>query len=113
MAAEIKVKVTTMGGEEKDIETPTDIKADEFIKELVTALSLPVTDAEGNPVSWRIDDKDTGRTLDGSKTLDENGVKDGHRLSLIRATTAGTARVGFRQSVVITRLNREGLYDET
>ncbi|MFL6211938.1 MAG: EsaB/YukD family protein [Pyrinomonadaceae bacterium] len=87
--ADIKVKVITMGGEEKDIETPTDIKADDFIKELVIALNLPLTDAEGHQVSWRIDNKDTGRTLDGSKTLDENEVKDGHRLSLIRATVAG------------------------
>jgi uncharacterized ubiquitin-like protein YukD len=90
MAEEIKVKVTTMGGEEKEIETPTDIKADDFIKELVIALNLPLMDAEGHQVSWRIDDKDTGKTLDGNQTLDVNGVKDGHRLSLIRATVAGT-----------------------
>lgn len=87
--ADIKVKVVTMGGEEKDIETPTDIKAEDFIKELVTALQLPLTDPEGQPVSWRIDDKDTGKTLDGAKTLEENEVKEGHRLSLIRATVAG------------------------
>lgn len=87
--AEIKVKVVTMGGEERDIETPTDIKAEEFIKELVIALNLPLTDAEGHQVSWRIDDKDTGKTLEGIKTLEENGVREGHRLSLIRATVAG------------------------
>jgi uncharacterized ubiquitin-like protein YukD len=87
--ADIKVKVLTIGGEEKDIETPTDIKTDDFIKELVIALNLPLTDAEGHQVSWRIDDKDTGKTLDGDKTLDENEVKDGHRLALIRSTVAG------------------------
>lgn len=91
MAELVKVKVITMGGDEKEIETPLDIKADEFIRELVIALGLPVTDAEGNQVSWRIDDKDTGRTVDGQKSLDENGVREGHRLSLIRATIAGGA----------------------
>lgn len=90
--AEIKVKVLTIGGEEKDIETPTDIKADDFIKELVIALNLPLTDAEGHQVSWRIDDKDTGRTLDGARTLEENEVKEGHRLALIRSTVAGRCR---------------------
>jgi len=87
--ADIKVKVMTMDGEEKDIETPTDIKVDDFIKELAIALSLVMTDAAGNPVIWRIDNKDTGRTLEGTKTLEDNGVRDGHRLSLIRATVAG------------------------
>lgn len=89
MAADMKVKVITMGGEEKDIETPPDIKADDFIKELAVALSLPVNDAEGRPISWRLDNKDTGRTLEGDKTLDQNGVREGHRLSLIRSTVAG------------------------
>ena len=94
MAELVKVKVTTMGGDEKEIETPLDIKADEFIRELVIALGLPVTDVEGHQVSWRIDDKDTGRTVDGQKSLDENGVREGHRLSLIRATIAGGAPLG-------------------
>jgi uncharacterized ubiquitin-like protein YukD len=90
--AEIKVKVMTIGGEEKDIETPIDIKADDFIKELVIALNLPLTDSEGNAISWRIDNKDTGRTIEGAKTLEENEVKDGHRLALIRSTVAGSHR---------------------
>lgn len=89
MAGEVKVKVATMGGEERDIETPLDIKTQEFIKELVIALKLPLTDADNHQISWRVDDKDTGTTLDGDKTLEENGVKDGHHLNLIRATVAG------------------------
>jgi hypothetical protein len=89
MAKEIEVKLITMGGEEKDIETPTDIKAEDFIKELAAALRLPVDDREGRPVSWRIDNKETGKTLDGAKTLEENEVREGHRLILMRTTAAG------------------------
>lgn len=92
MAAEIKVTVITMGGEKHEVEVPPDIRAEDFIKELITALKLPVNDAEGHPISWRIDNKDTGRTLEGGKTMDENGVKEGHQLILIRATTAGLGR---------------------
>lgn len=86
---EIKVKVATMGGDEREIETPLDLTAGEFVKELANELNLPVKDSEHRPIIWRLDDKDTGRTLDSGHTLDENGVRDGHRLSLIRATVAG------------------------
>ena len=92
MAAEIKVTVITIGGEKHEVEVPLDIRAEDFTKELIAALKLGVTDAEGHPISWRIDDKDTGRTLEGSKTMDENGVKEGHQLILLRNTTAGNHR---------------------
>jgi len=89
MSKDIKVRVSTMDGEKRGVETPTDVRVDEFIKELCDALNLPKTDFAGNPVVWRIDDKDTDRTLDGLKVLESQGVKEGHRLSLIRATVAG------------------------
>ena len=89
--ADIKVTVVLIGGEHHEVEVPPDIRADDFIKELISALKLPVTDAEGHAISWRLDNKDTGRTLEASRTIDENNVREGHRLMLIRATTAGTA----------------------
>ena len=85
----VKLKILTQGGDEHDIETPLDIKTSEFAEELVLALKLPTTDAEGNAVVWRIDDKDTGKTLEAAKTLEQNGVKGEHRLSLIREVVAG------------------------
>ena len=85
----VKVKVHTQGGEEHDIETPLDIKASDFASELVIALKLPSSDANNNPITWRIDDKDTGKTLEPSKTLADNGVKADHRLSLLRQVIAG------------------------
>jgi hypothetical protein len=89
MAAEIKVKVFTIGGDEHEIEVPQDMRGDEFLNQLAIALTLPVNDANGNPVNWRLDNKDTGRTLEGVKTMAENGVSDGHRLSLLRQVVAG------------------------
>ena len=50
---------------------------------------MALTDAENNSISWRLDNKDSGRTLVGDKTLEENGVLNGHRLTLIRSTVAG------------------------
>jgi uncharacterized ubiquitin-like protein YukD len=89
MPGEIKVTVFTMGGEQNDIEVPPDMRTDEFLQQLAIALTLAVNDANGNPVNWRLDNKDTGRTLEGHKTIEENGVRDGHRLSLLRQTVAG------------------------
>jgi hypothetical protein len=88
-AKQIKVKIITIGGEEHEIETPVDIKTADFIEELIVALKLTKTDAEGHPVNWRLDDKDIGRTLDPNQTLEAGGVQEGHRLNLIRAVVAG------------------------
>jgi hypothetical protein len=89
MAADIKVKVFTMGGEEHEIEVPPDMRGDEFLNQLAIALQLTVNDANGNPVNWQLVNKDTGSEVDGGKTMADNGVSDGHRLSLLRQTVAG------------------------
>lgn len=89
MAAEIKVKIFTMGGEEHEIEVPQDMRGDEFLNQLAIALQLTVNDANGNPVNWQLVNKDTGRAVDTTKTMAENGVSEGHRLSLLRQTVAG------------------------
>jgi uncharacterized ubiquitin-like protein YukD len=85
----IKVRLFTMGGNECDIETPMDIKVKDFILEVVIALQLPLADADNSSISWRIDSKDLGRTLENNQTLEQNGVFNGHRLLLIRSTMAG------------------------
>ncbi|MFP5265379.1 MAG: EsaB/YukD family protein [Blastocatellia bacterium] len=90
MTPEMKLKVITIGGDEHDIESPPDIKAEDFIKDLIAALGLPVRDADYNPIVWRIDDKNISKTLEGDKTLEENGVRDSHTLILLRATVAGS-----------------------
>jgi hypothetical protein len=77
------------GGDDREVNTPLDIKSTEFLQELVIALNLGATDAEGQPINWIAVDKDTGKTLTGEKTLAENGVQSGHRLSIFRETVAG------------------------
>jgi hypothetical protein len=90
MADELaRVRVRTQGGDEPEIETPLDIKAADFISELSVALNLPRVDAEGHPIVWRLDSKDTGRTLEPDKTLGQNGVRDSHLLLLTRGVVAG------------------------
>jgi hypothetical protein len=66
------------------------LKVEEFISELLTALKLPQVDAERVPIKWRLDNKDSGKSLAHDKTLEENEVGDGHHLNLIRATLVGS-----------------------
>lgn len=88
-AQQITLKISTQGGDEHDIEAPPDISVADFLIELTTALDLPATDSESNLISWRLDNKDLGRTMDPNKSLADNGVRDQHRLSLLRQVTAG------------------------
>jgi len=88
----ITVSILTIGGDHHSVEVPIDIRVRDFIQELIAALGLPTTDAEGLPISWRLDDKDLGTTLDYERTLETESVVEGHRLMLIRATVAGGAR---------------------
>jgi hypothetical protein len=87
--ADIKLTLYTQGGDAHEIEAPADIRGNDLVKDLATQLQLPATDADGNAVAWRLDDKDTGKTLNLEMTLADNGVQAGHRLSLLRQVTAG------------------------
>lgn len=86
---DMKLTIHTQGGDAHEIEAPGDIRGGDLVKELADQLQLPATDAEGHPVAWRLDNKDTGRTVDLEQTLEQNGVQAGHHLSLIRSVTAG------------------------
>jgi hypothetical protein len=86
---DIKVHVHTQGGDTHPVQSPPDIKAEEFITQLIEELNLPKVDPEGHPIAWSIDDKDTGKTLEEEKTLEDAGVRTGHHLYLRRQVTAG------------------------
>jgi uncharacterized ubiquitin-like protein YukD len=86
----VRITIITQGDEQHVIEAPLDLRANEFIDELKGALKLASTDAQGQPISWRLDNKDTGQTLVGEQTLEQNGVCEGHRLNLFRSVVAGS-----------------------
>jgi len=91
--AEIRVNVHTPSGDSHPIDAPGDIKAEEFIREVVGGLNLPKVDAEGHPVNWTIDDKETGKTLDYQSTLEAAGVQNGHHLYMRRQVVAGAGEL--------------------
>jgi hypothetical protein len=86
---DIRVHVVTQAGDSHPIDAPPDIKTEDFIREVADGLNLPKNDAEGHPINWLIDDKDTGKTLDGQRTLGDCGVVSGHHLYMRRKVIAG------------------------
>ena len=87
---DMNLEVTTQSGDSHKVEAPPDMYGGEFVSGLINLLRLPTTDAEGRPINWRVDNKDTGRTLENAETLEANGVREGHHLSIIRTVTAGS-----------------------
>ncbi len=85
----VRLTIITQNDEVHEIETPLDLRASEFVDELRQALGLATNDAEGRPIAWQLDNKDTGKRLIGDKTLEQNGVENGHRLNLWRTIVAG------------------------
>ncbi|HEY1191092.1 MAG TPA: EsaB/YukD family protein [Gemmata sp.] len=86
---EIQIQVTTPNGDPHDIAAPLDMRVDAFVRELMPALRLANTDAEGHPIVWHLYSKASGRELVPDQTLQQNGVQAGHRLNLVRRTVAG------------------------
>jgi hypothetical protein len=86
---EIQLQVTTPNGDPHDVMAPPNMRVDAFIRELMPALRLASTDAQSHPIVWHLYSKENGRELEAEQTLEQNGVRAGHRLNLIRRTVAG------------------------
>jgi len=73
---DIKVHIHTPDGMSSPAEAPPYLKTGQFLKELVEAFGLSAT------AHWRVHDGDIDKTLDNEKSLEENGVREGHHLHL-------------------------------
>ena len=76
-------------GETKNVSLPNDVSVQELMPELVTTLSVPVTGPDGRPISYRMDSKSLGRSLQEEETLKEAVVPEGDRLILSPVVVAG------------------------
>ncbi len=73
---DLKVHVHAPDGTSSPVEAPPSLKTGQFLRELVGAFGLSST------VHWSVHDGDIDRTLDNEKSLEENGVCEGHHLHL-------------------------------
>jgi hypothetical protein len=73
----------------KNVSLPNDVSVQELLPELVTTLGVPVTGPDGRPISYRMDSKALGRSIQEEETLEEAAVPDGDRLILSPVVVAG------------------------
>jgi hypothetical protein len=56
----------------------------EIIRGLVESRLVTGVDHRGRHIEWCLEDRETRRTLDSAKSLQENGVRSGHHVYLRR-----------------------------
>ncbi len=87
--ASVKVIIYDPTGSKKTpVELPGNVPMRRLIPALVSKMGLP-TSQGGNPITYRLDHRDSGKRLGDDTSLDDAGVKDDDILSLFPEVTAG------------------------
>ena len=87
--ASIKVIIYDPTGSKKTpVELPADVPMQRLIPALVSKMGLP-TSQGANPITYRLDHRDSGKRLSDSMSLADAGVKHDDILSLFPEVTAG------------------------
>lgn len=94
--AQMKVIVRDHTGAKKTpVQLPDDVPMRRLIPALVTKMSLPTTQA-GQPLTYELDHKRTGKRLREEDTLQSAGVQPEDILTLLPQVTAGSATASPR-----------------
>jgi hypothetical protein len=80
--------VDQLRGTKTQVEVPDNVPMNRLIPALVGRLGLP-TDQDGQPVTYRLDNRDTGERIGDTQTLSEANVQEGTILALFPEVTAG------------------------
>jgi hypothetical protein len=80
MKPDITIHLHAEHGRTQTVELSPQVKAGVMIHDLIRARIVPGVDEQGRPIEWCLDDKEAGKTLDNSRTLQENGLHSGHHL---------------------------------
>ena len=75
-------------GTKTQVEVPNDVPMNRLIPALVRRLGLP-TEQDGQPVTYRLDNRDTGQRIGDEETLAQAGVQAQTVLTLLPEVTAG------------------------
>lgn len=75
-------------GTKTQVEVPDNVPMNRLIPALVAKLGLP-TEQGGQPVTYRLDNRDTGERIADQHTLAEGRVQNGSVLALFPEVTAG------------------------
>ena len=87
--ASIKVIIYDPTGSKKTpVELPGNVPMKRLIPALVSKMGLP-TSQGGNPITYRLDHRDSGKRLGDDMSLDDADVQQDDILSLFPEVTAG------------------------
>ena len=87
--ASIKVIIYDPTGSKKTpVELPNDVPMRRLIPALVSKMGLP-TQQGANPITYRLDHRESGKRLGENESLTEAGVKEEDILSLFPEVSAG------------------------
>ncbi|MFC1975401.1 EsaB/YukD family protein [Chloroflexota bacterium] len=75
--------VNHVRGTKTQVELPDDVPVEKLMHALVQRLGLPSQEG-GNPIIYRLDNRETRETIYGKITLADTGVTDGTILTLFR-----------------------------
>lgn len=90
MSESISVEIwDATGSKRQQVQVPDDAPVNRFIAVLVERLNLPRHSPDGQPMSYKLHHRGTGRQLLDSATLAGSGVKDGDIMRLQPEITAG------------------------
>lgn len=71
---------------------PDNVPVGKIVSVLITKMDLPTTDPSGQPVSYHIDHKQSGKRLKEDQTLKEAKVQNGDVLRILPRIEAGISR---------------------
>jgi hypothetical protein len=78
------------GNKRQEVELPDDFPVNRILAVLVPKMNLPQTDATGQPVSYKLQHKPTGKQLMEDQCMADIGVRAGDVLRLQPEITAGS-----------------------
>lgn len=87
-----KITVTIMnqtGNKRTEVIVPDDREIRAIVKKLIEGMKLPATGPDGQPISYKLHHKASGKQLKEDQTLAQAGVKEGDLLRLQPEITAG------------------------
>lgn len=77
------------GSKRKRARLPDDAPVNRLLSALITKMNLPTTDPSGQPMSYHLDHKQSGKRLRDEDTLNDAGVRPGDVLRIAAEITAG------------------------
>jgi hypothetical protein len=87
--AKLTVHVLTFAGKSRSIEAAGLLSAGQLLTQLTQSPEFSAAGDDG--AAWYLVDQETGTALDAERSLEENGVQDGHHLSVRRSATVAQA----------------------